>query len=353
MQRTSRLFTARHFAGRRNRRAAFTLVELLVVITIIGILISLLMPAVQSAREAARKNTCANWLKQFGTAALNHETSQGFFPTGGWGTNWVGDPDQGATPNQPGGWLFNLLPYMDGAALHDMASGQSSKSSYLGQMIATSQPYFNCPSRRRNTTYPCNNPSFVNATISGSPAMVAKCDYAANAGDSELFPISAGPSSVSGGAANNAFPTDPYPNGQGMTGVSYLRSQVTQAAIIDGATNTYFAGERYLDPNHYEDGSDPADGLCALSGWSYDLYRDAKGGKQPYQDNLNGPNGATAAAAQSLTTTAFGSAHPGGLNMVFCDGSVHSISYSIDPTTQQRLANRADGLPVDASKWNN
>jgi prepilin-type processing-associated H-X9-DG protein len=162
-----------------------------------------------------------------------------------------------------------------------------------------------------------------------------------------MFPVGAGPSSISTGDSGYSWATDNAPNGSGMTGISYMRSQVTQAAITDGPSNTYFAGERYLDPNHYEDGADPADQLCALAGWSYDLYRDCQGGKSPWQDNLNGP---PSTAAPNSATTAFGSAHPGALNMVFCDGSVHSISYSIDQETNRRLANRADNLPVDASK---
>ena len=99
----------------------FTLVELLVVITIIGILIALLLPAVQAAREAARMLQCQNNLKQISLAALDHEHINGWFPTGGWGYNWVGDPNRGFGRDQPGGFFYNCLPYMEQQALHDLA----------------------------------------------------------------------------------------------------------------------------------------------------------------------------------------------------------------------------------------
>ncbi len=130
----------------------FTLVELLVVITIIGILIALLLPAVQAAREAARRVQCSNHLKQISLACLNHEEIHGFLPTGGWPVLFAGEPTRGFDRRQPGGWLYNILPYMEQVALHDLgADGDRQK---MCVCVSTPLATFHCPSRRPAIVYP-------------------------------------------------------------------------------------------------------------------------------------------------------------------------------------------------------
>ncbi len=132
------------------RRTAFTLVELLVVIAIIGVLVGLLLPAVQQIREAANRMKCANNLKQLALACHHHESTVGTFPTGGWGWSWVGDPDRGFTQKQPGGWIYNILPFMEQSALHDLGAGlpDPQKFAAFEERCGTVTPMFNCPTRR-------------------------------------------------------------------------------------------------------------------------------------------------------------------------------------------------------------
>ncbi len=103
----------------------FTLVELLVVVTIIAVLIALLLPAIDLAREAARQVQCKNNLKQLALGCLAHENATGRFPTGGWGSSWTGDPDLGTARLQPGGWIYNVLPYIEKQTIHDLGAGQT------------------------------------------------------------------------------------------------------------------------------------------------------------------------------------------------------------------------------------
>jgi prepilin-type N-terminal cleavage/methylation domain-containing protein len=346
-----------------NRRA-FTLVELLVVITIIGLLVALLLPAVQSARESGRRAQCSNNLKQLGQACLQHEEQQGSFPGGGWGYSWVGDPYLGYGRRQPGSWLFSILPNLDQDALHRLGGSDGVTATAGNQLagaqvcIGTALPFVNCPSRRRAILYPAAGYKAINA---GAAPMLARSDYAANVGNgNDTVMISAGPGTTnlkaSGGglwlADSNWKPYyDTYlvvqPNAGSASGepngLIYTGSQVRKDDVSDGLSNTLLLGEKYLNPNNYSNGADNGDKRSMYSGCSMDNERTTYG--------LNGFTGTPMQdRAEVLAIDIFGSAHVNSCCFVFCDGSVHWIKYTIDAPTYQCLGSRNDGITIDTSK---
>jgi prepilin-type N-terminal cleavage/methylation domain-containing protein len=340
---------------RNQKSAAFTLVELLVVITIIGILIALLLPAVQAAREAARQSQCSNNLRQLGMACLQHESRQGFFPTGGWSCHLVGDADRGFDERQTGGWIYNILPFMEQEALHSLPSDGAPANFNAKQkagakiLMATALLVTICPSRRSAVPLPVHPRLHLYAWNYDTPDVVSKTDYAANCGDQAYnFNGFADPSTIAEGetAGYKWLPQPGYPL---PTGVSFERSKITVAQITDGTTNTLLVGEKYLNPDDYTSGQDIhcVDCESMFSGYNDDQFRTtghvnatSNYPLPPLPDRPGYPDGSR-----------FGSAHASACGFVFCDGSVQWLSYSIDPSVFGYLGNRKDDQLIDGSKF--
>ncbi|HEX3999841.1 MAG TPA: DUF1559 domain-containing protein [Pirellulales bacterium] len=341
-------------------RRGFTLVELLVVITIIGILISLLLPAVNSAREQGRQTTCKNNIKQLAEGCIAHSVQFGYFPGGGWGWGWIGDPQYGSGITQPGGWIFNVLPFIDQQNLHDLQRGQTGAAlaTAAGQMLSTPLAVLNCPSRRALQTYPTwltagDNFCSPNFGSSTPPSAVAKTDYGCNAGDNAEEPGAvwndnqgsadynddAGPGKYADGISSSAMQSW-QSIAKASTGIIYPGSQIPPESVTDGLSNTYLIGEKYLPPDDYTNGQDGGDNENAYMGFNADVGRWGGPGLAPSQDTPGYSN-----------NNIFGSAHTNGFGMAMCDGSVRTIAFTVDLTTHDRLANRHDGQPIDQSKY--
>ncbi len=320
--------------GRACGRRAFTLVELLVVIAIIGILISLLLPAVQSAREAARRMQCSNNLRQLGLGCINHLEQLGHIPSNGWGYYWVGMPDEGFGENQPGSWIYNVLPFIEQTSLHDMGGGgtDAERRAASAQRCMTPLAMIHCPTRRPAQTYTAVQAHAKQPRETDPMTSVARNDYAINGGTVRVG-HGAGPTTVEAAASYG------WPDYSDCNGVSHGRSMITSAQIRDGMSNTYLLGEKYLTPDYYTTGQDCGDNEIAYAGNEDDLMCWAVSTTStPKQDRAGYPD-----------CYIFGSAHVGGSNFVFCDGSVRMINYSIDGTTHQYLANRKDGHAIDGN----
>jgi prepilin-type N-terminal cleavage/methylation domain-containing protein/prepilin-type processing-associated H-X9-DG protein len=353
-------------------RCAFTLVELLVVIAIIGILVALLLPAVQAAREAGRRAQCINNIKQIMLSMHNHVSAKGVFPSGGIGP-WPAIQGYLTGPNgvpygpekQGLSWGFQILPYLEGGPLYDVRTDK--------QMEQTSVSMYYCPSRRGPTQW-----SGVNPATGGHPYLM---DYAAavparsrgQVGDATFnnWLIQAAGKNDTNGCYNQDFwgaasstsaliqildikPKSAIGNYVGFWGVivrSNLAVQsgaplttgfyqrITFAKITDGASKTLVIGEKRLHPENYSFG-DWHDDKGWSDGWDPDMLRSTI-----CKFQQDGPLGSDNA---SLSGYRFGSAHASGMNVGFADGSGQFLQYEIDQELLNRLAHRSDGEQTES-----
>jgi prepilin-type N-terminal cleavage/methylation domain-containing protein len=296
-------------SSHRTARRGFTLVELLVVIAIIGVLVALLLPAVQAAREAARRTHCSNNLKQIGLAFQNHHDVYGTFPSGGLG--WY--LDRNLTPSgapaganlQNWGWAYQILPYVEQQSLWEHPNS--------GFIAATFVKGYSCPTTRPPTSFP-----YSQSAPTGTRAMM---DYVGN-----------------GGTFGGWWGFDRSVNScDGPLCPSGL--QATFSQLTDGTSNVLLVGEKWL--NWPRATPECNDDQGYVNGWDNDTICWARGGSasSPITPPLKNRRVAGGTCGQI-----FGSSHTT-LLTVFCDGSVHSVPFTIDPNMWLRLCSGQDGMP--------
>lgn len=311
-------------SGRGHRRSGFTLVELLVVIAIIGVLVALLLPAVQAAREAARRIQCSNNLKQIGLAVHGYHGARG------------GLPPAAISGTGHATWAAVILPYLE--LNTSLAQVDLDQSWYLmpAEVVTSQVPFYYCPSRSRMVHLSIDwNEKRGNRQEDGG----ALCDYAICGGDgSKDTWWQFDPPGVSNGVTYRPDIRSGKWNGKDFfTGWKILLSFKD---IGDGLSNTLLVGEKFVHSDHQGVGI-----------WGDNTFWSGDLGSPPIR--LAGPRFPLALSDtdptvfEDVINMPFGSPHPSGIcQFVLVDGSVHALSPTIDVTVLGSLANRDDGMLI-------
>ena len=165
-----------------QRRSGFSVVELLIAIAIVTALTAILLPAVQSAREASRLTGCRSNIAQLAKGMVEHETFHGYFPSAGWSPQWLGVAERSGDASQPGGWAFGILPYIEEVGTRNLVANvpAGGMNAAYDKLANASLPQFSCPSRRGSRSLPVAVTSFQGGAV--SLARATRSDFAVNAG---------------------------------------------------------------------------------------------------------------------------------------------------------------------------
>jgi prepilin-type N-terminal cleavage/methylation domain-containing protein len=359
-----------------RRRPGFTLVELLVVIAIIGVLVALLLPAIQAARESARRSHCLNNLRQIGVAMHNHVDSYRVFPTGGAGAHpkiehyLAGGKPFGAD-KQGLGWAYQITPYLEEITLRAIVK-------QVDLQAAVVPPYV-CPSRRSvsmaqasptslggkrvflidyaaaqpcTLQCPAGSPGCANPAPRYNPrdsVPISPANYELNWpslwGGTNMSAKQQDHNQVYDGVIvrspwrrNDPLFTHGVGGGEFLSGVP---SPTPFAKITDGSSKTLVAAEKYVRSDAYEGGG-ISDDQGWTEGWDSDTIRSTC--FRPYQDSDGfqfQSLGSDDIFGPEKDVVYFGSAHPGGFNSLYADASVHTLDFDIDIALFNALATRA------------
>jgi prepilin-type N-terminal cleavage/methylation domain-containing protein len=391
---------------RRRHHGGFTLIELLVVIGILSILGGFLLSAVQSAREAARLNSCRSNLSQLSKGLIQHELLLRHFPSGGWGPEWLGVAERSGDSAQPGGWAFSVLPYIEEKDLRDAVEGVTSataKAAYE-KLVTAAIPGFACPTRR--TAQP-RSVTASNGTLTGAGdvtvtvAQGTRSDYATNSGaNGPCIDMSAFKAVLSGltgssyngkkitvchkgksqsialpalnsvghaddrigGCANDAACNQPFGTNnrrkfmalssgdswRKLSAKDKILADVNDMGVPDAQDGIVFRMSR-IQAGSVFDGLSNTYLLAEKSvvAGSYQSGTD-DGDARPMmvgyaQDNVRWAFVPPARDSRTSNPAAFGSGHAGGWNVAYADGMVRTTSFSIDAELHKKLARRNNG----------
>ena len=355
----------------RIRRRGFTLVELLVVIAIIGVLVALLLPAVQAAREAARRNQCLNNLKQIGLAAQNHHGAMNRFPIG-------------AAMGEGSMWSLFLTPYMEQQSLKNLVTIGKITSDSDGKAISIEDGFqWAYSGSSYDSTSLAGDPGYKNLLACETPVPVFQCPSAGYAGGqydmskdgwvvmkrqpcSYIGNASGLVSGQNGNTELNAAGNS-HTKMRKLDGVLFSLSSISIKHILDGTSNTMLVGEAFHDyeavqntgsspehplgsrQDHWYFGSDDIDTNGNDPGnHGFDPSEALGSTGVPMNLQLAGQNQCASPNSQACQQlqVSFGSVHPGGMNAANCDGSVSFVNDGIDAAAWSALGTRDSQLQV-------
>lgn len=343
----------------KRRQTGFTLVELLVVIAIIGVLVSLLLPAVQSAREAARRMQCLNHLKQYGVALLNYHETHGQFPAGG-KTAWSFDESNSLLStwlDDHGSWVCRILPYIEEQAiadslpdLEDPTINDPINAVWIAQTLNGGPPPLIKIGRCPSDGFEPGEPFFNYSGNIGPTVHVSSCGGRGLVFDQDLSALGITVPFIDAGACPGDRSLCPLTGMFSRLGYH----EVSIKTVTDGTSNTLFVGETLVDHSGhsldiarirgywagFDNGAAHAGTIPSIN-WPID----------PEQPNCHQGAGPQFYRHNYHVTMGFESNHPGGANFVLVDGSVQFVSESIDFNLYQLLGTRDDGQPISESPF--